>query len=74
MRDCRRVDSLVTMNRNRGPVSVGTGKEHQGLMLAPRESPETVLGEVVVAYVALRPETSVTVEELHALCAERLAK
>ena len=37
------------MNRNRGPVSVGTGKEDQGLMLAPRESPEPVLGEVAVA-------------------------
>jgi acyl-CoA synthetase (AMP-forming)/AMP-acid ligase II len=36
--------------------------------------PDDVLGEVVVAYVALRPEASGTVKELHALCAERLAK
>ena len=36
--------------------------------------PDDVLGEVVVAYVALRPEADVGVDELHALCAERLAK
>jgi acyl-CoA synthetase (AMP-forming)/AMP-acid ligase II len=36
--------------------------------------PDDVLGEVVVAYVALRPEAGVTVEELQALCAGRLAK
>ena len=36
--------------------------------------PDDVLGEVVVAFVALRPEADVTVEELDALCAARLAK
>ena len=36
--------------------------------------PDGVLGEVVIAYVALRPGADVTVDELHALCAERLAK
>jgi long-chain acyl-CoA synthetase len=36
--------------------------------------PDDVLGEVVVAYVALRPEADVGVDELHDLCAERLAK
>ena len=36
--------------------------------------PDEVLGEVVVAYVALRPEAAATASELHALCAERLAK
>jgi long-chain acyl-CoA synthetase len=36
--------------------------------------PDDVLGEVVVAYVALRPEATVTVEALHALCQEQLAK
>ena len=35
---------------------------------------DDVLGEVVVAYVSLRPGATVTVEELEALCAERLAK
>jgi long-chain acyl-CoA synthetase len=35
---------------------------------------DDVLGEVVVAFVALRPEAGVTVEELQALCAGRLAK
>ena len=33
-----------------------------------------MLGEVVVGYVAARPAADVTVEELEALCAERLAK
>jgi long-chain acyl-CoA synthetase len=36
--------------------------------------PDDVLGEVVVAYVALRPEADIGVGELHDLCAERLAK
>jgi acyl-CoA synthetase (AMP-forming)/AMP-acid ligase II len=36
--------------------------------------PDEVLGEVVVAYAALRPQTTVTVQELHELCAEHLAK
>jgi long-chain acyl-CoA synthetase len=36
--------------------------------------PDEVLGEVVVAHVALRPESAATAEQLHALCAERLAK
>ena len=35
---------------------------------------DDVLGEVVVAYVSIRPGEAVTVEELEALCAERLAK
>jgi acyl-CoA synthetase (AMP-forming)/AMP-acid ligase II len=34
---------------------------------------DEVLGEVVVAYVSVRPGATVTVEELEALCAERLA-
>jgi long-chain acyl-CoA synthetase len=36
--------------------------------------PDDVLGKVVIAYVALRPGADVTVDELHALCADRLAK
>ena len=35
--------------------------------------PDDVLGEVVIAYVALRPCADVTVDELHALCADRVA-
>ena len=35
---------------------------------------DDVLGEVVVAYVSVRSGATVTVEELEALCAERLAK
>jgi long-chain acyl-CoA synthetase len=33
-----------------------------------------VFGEVVIAYVALCPRADVTVDELHTLCAERLAR
>ena len=36
--------------------------------------PDEVLGEVVVAYVAVRPGAELTIEELHALCADRVAK
>ncbi|MCW3015020.1 MAG: AMP-dependent synthetase [Solirubrobacterales bacterium] len=36
--------------------------------------PDEVLGEVVVAFVALRPGATVTVDELHGLCAQQLAK
>jgi long-chain acyl-CoA synthetase len=36
--------------------------------------PDDVLGEVVVAYIALRPEADVSVDELYDVCAERLAK
>ncbi|MDA0159890.1 AMP-binding protein [Solirubrobacter ginsenosidimutans] len=36
--------------------------------------PDGVLGEVVVAYVALRPEADAGVGELHDLCVERLAR
>ena len=36
--------------------------------------PDAVLGEVVVAYVALRPGAGTGVDELHDLCAQRLAK
>ncbi len=36
--------------------------------------PDDVLGEVVVAYVVLRPGADVTVDELHELCRSQLAK
>ena len=48
---------------------------HDGMLEAAVVGrPDEVLGEVVVAHVALRPESAATAEELHALCAERLAK
>ncbi|WP_320670115.1 class I adenylate-forming enzyme family protein [Patulibacter defluvii] len=36
--------------------------------------PDDVLGEVVVAYVSLRPDATVDADQLHDLCNERLAK
>ena len=48
---------------------------HEGVLEAAVVGrPDDVLGEVVVAYVALRPDAKVTFDELHALCAERLAE
>jgi long-chain acyl-CoA synthetase len=35
--------------------------------------PDDVLGKVVIAYVALRRGADVTVDELHARCADRVA-
>ena len=48
---------------------------HEGVLEAAVVGrPDEVLGEVVVAHVALRQESAATVEQLHAVCAERLAK
>jgi long-chain acyl-CoA synthetase len=48
---------------------------HEGVLEAAVVGrPDAVLGEVVVAHVALRQEAAATAEQLHALCAERLAK
>ena len=48
---------------------------HEGVLEAAIVGrPDEVLGEVVVAHVALRPESAATVDQLHAVCAERLAK
>jgi O-succinylbenzoate-CoA ligase len=48
---------------------------HEGVLeAAVIGRPDDVLGEVVVAYVVLRPEAEVTVDELHELCASQLAK
>jgi acyl-CoA synthetase (AMP-forming)/AMP-acid ligase II len=47
---------------------------HEGVLeAAVIGRPDDVLGEVVVAYVVLRPEAEVTVDELHELCASQLA-
>ena len=48
---------------------------HEGLLEAAVVGrPDDVLGEVAVAYVALRPGADVSADELHELCADRLAK
>ena len=48
---------------------------HEGVLEAAVVGrPDDVLGEVVVAYVAVRQNSDVTPEALHAVCAERLAK
>ena len=48
---------------------------HDGLLEAAVVGrPDDVLGEVAVAYVALRPGADVSADELHELCADRLAK
>jgi long-chain acyl-CoA synthetase len=48
---------------------------HEGILEAAVVGrPDDVLGEVVVAYVSLRPDATVTVDELHELCREQLAK
>jgi long-chain acyl-CoA synthetase len=69
-------DMIIRGGENIYPKEIETALYgHEGVLeVAVVGRPDDVLGEVVVAYVALRPEASVTVEELHALCAERLAK
>ncbi|UTI62353.1 AMP-binding protein [Paraconexibacter antarcticus] len=48
---------------------------HEGILEAAVVGrPDDVLGEVVVAYVSLRPDADVTVDELHELCRDKLAK
>ena len=48
---------------------------HEGVLEAAVVGrPDEVLGEVVLAYVSLRPGTDVTVDELHELCAAQLAR
>jgi long-chain acyl-CoA synthetase len=69
-------DMIIRGGENIYPKEIETALYgHDGVLeVAVVGRPDDVLGEVVVAYVAARPDAEVTAEELHALCAERLAK
>jgi long-chain acyl-CoA synthetase len=69
-------DMIIRGGENIYPKEIETALYgHAGVLEAAVVGcPDDVLGEVVVAYVALRPGAAVTVEELHELCADRLAK
>jgi long-chain acyl-CoA synthetase len=69
-------DMIIRGGENICPKEIETALyRHEGVLeVAVVGRPDDVLGEVVVAYVALRPEPPATVDELHTLCAERLAK
>jgi len=69
-------DMIIRGGENIYPKEIETALyAHEGVLEAAVVGrPDDILGEVVVAYVAQRPGTEVTVEELHGLCAGRLAK
>ncbi len=69
-------DMIIRGGENIYPKEIETALyAHPGVLEAAVVGrPDDVLGEVVMAYVALRPHAEVTVEDLHAACAERLAK
>jgi acyl-CoA synthetase (AMP-forming)/AMP-acid ligase II len=69
-------DMIIRGGENIYPKEIETALYgHDGVLeVAVVGRPDDVLGEVVVAYVSARPDADVTAEELHALCAERLAK
>jgi long-chain acyl-CoA synthetase len=69
-------DMIIRGGENIYPKEIETALyRHDGVLEAAVVGrPDDVLGEVVVAYVAVRPAAAVTVQELEALCAERLAK
>src|SRR3954471_13366225 len=69
-------DMIIRGGENIYPKEIETALYgHEGVLEAAVVGrPDHVLGEVVVAYVALRPGAELTVDELHALCAEQLAK
>ena len=69
-------DMIIRGGENIYPKEIETALyTHEGVLEAAVVGrPDDILGEVVVAYVAQRPGTAVTVEELHGLCAGRLAK
>jgi acyl-CoA synthetase (AMP-forming)/AMP-acid ligase II len=69
-------DMIIRGGENIYPKEIETALYgHDGVLEAAVVGrPDDVLGEVVIAYVALRPGADVTVDELHALCADRLAK
>jgi long-chain acyl-CoA synthetase len=69
-------DMIIRGGENIYPKEIETALyTHEGVLEAAVVGrSDEVLGEVVVAHVALRPESAATVDELHAVCAERLAK
>jgi long-chain acyl-CoA synthetase len=69
-------DMIIRGGENIYPKEIETALySHDGVLEAAVVGRrDDVLGEVVVAYLAVRPAPAVTVEELEALCAERLAK
>jgi long-chain acyl-CoA synthetase len=69
-------DMIIRGGENIYPKEIETALySHDGVLEAAVVGRrDEVLGEVVVAYLAVRPAAAVTVEELEALCAERLAK
>jgi long-chain acyl-CoA synthetase len=69
-------DMIIRGGENIYPKEIETALySHEGVLEAAVVGrPDDVLGEVVVAYVALRPGAELTVEALDELCAERLAK
>jgi long-chain acyl-CoA synthetase len=69
-------DMIIRGGENIYPKEIETALySHDGVLEAAVVGrPDDVLGEVVLAYVAVRPAPAVMVEELEALCAQRLAK
>jgi long-chain acyl-CoA synthetase len=69
-------DMIIRGGENIYPKEIETALySHDGVLEAAVVGrPDDVLGEVVVAYVAVRPAAAVTVDELEAVCAGRLAK
>ena len=69
-------DMIIRGGENIYPKEIETVLHgHDGVLEAAVVGrPDEVLGEIVVAYVALRPGAEVAVEALHELCAGRLAR
>ena len=69
-------DMIIRGGENIYPKEIETALYgHDGVLEAAVVGrPDRVFGEVVIAYVALRPGADVTVDEPHALCADRLTK
>jgi long-chain acyl-CoA synthetase len=69
-------DMIIRGGENIYPKEIETALYGHGGVLeaAVVGRPDEVLGEVVVAYAALRPGAEVSVDQLHDLCAEQLAK
>ncbi|HVP02121.1 MAG TPA: AMP-binding protein [Solirubrobacteraceae bacterium] len=69
-------DMIIRGGENIYPKEVESALHtHEGVLEAAVVGrPDEVLGEVVIAYVALRPGAGATRDELHELCAARLAR